>query len=55
MVGDKLKHVLEIGQVTKAREKVGMAQRDIIKIDGKRYIYNPDNISSILARKVNAI
>ena len=54
MTEDKLKHLIEIGRVTKGREKVGIAQRDIIKIDGKRYLYNPDNISSILARKVNA-
>ena len=52
---DKLKHLPEIGRATKGREKVGIAQRDIIKIDGKRYLYNPDNISSILSRKVKAV
>ena len=54
MVEDKLKHLLQIGQATEAREKVGIAQRDIIKIEGKRSIYNPDNLSRLLARKVNA-
>ena len=55
MADDRLKHLLEIGRVIKDREKVGVAQRDVIKIDGKRYLYNPDNITRILARKVKAV
>ena len=26
----------------------------MIKIDGKRYLYNPDNITRVLSRKVNS-
>ena len=54
MVQDKLKHLLDIGRAVKDREKIGVAHRDVIKIDGNRYLYNPDNITRVLARKVNS-
>ena len=55
MLHNKLNHLLDIGAAVRAREKVGAAYRDVIKIEGKNYLYNPTNITRVLGRKINSV